>query len=160
MGIAMEGGLQRRGRPTEDDLAELSTALQNLPTVYYGPPPQWRFDGKGWVSMSGRLFTMLRNLVSWNIDQIPWTQARKDWLRAALVIAECEKGKTLEEAYAAVAEKLAEGEFDGYKHGPSSAAAGEEMIKKSYQRVMRRGQLASPRRLPVEQRPRRTRKRK
>jgi hypothetical protein len=157
LGIApKKDGLQGGGRPTEDDLAELSKALQLLPSVYYGPPPQWRSDGKGWVSMSPPLFEMLRNLVRWNIGQIPWTQARKDWLRAGFVTAEREKGKTLEEAYAAVAEKLAEGEFDGIKYGPSSAAVGEEMIKKSYQRVMR----SIRRSLPVEQRPRRTRTRK
>jgi len=92
-------------------------------------------------------------LIHWHVSQLPWTQKRKDWLRFLYVTEEREKGKTMQEACAAVAKRLADGEIvNGIKGEPSPAAAGKEMVKKSYQSVMRS--------LPVEQRPRRTRKRK
>jgi hypothetical protein len=147
-----EGELLCGGDPTEDDLAELYKALNGHPSLY-GTPSKWLPDRKGRVNMPFRLFIMLRNLVDWNIKQLPWTQERKDWLRAAYVAEEREKGKTMEEAYAAAAKRFADGEIvKGIKSEPSPAAVGKEMVKKSYQSVMRS--------LPVEQRPRRTRKRK
>jgi hypothetical protein len=147
-----EGTLQCGGAPTEDDLAELFKALHGYPSLY-GPRSKWLADQKSRVSMPFRLFIMLRNLVDWNIKQLQWTQERKDRLRAAYVAEEREKGKTMEEACAAAAKRFADGEIvKGIKSQPSPAAAGKEMVKKSYQRVMRS--------LPPEQRPRATRVRK
>jgi hypothetical protein len=145
-----EGELLCGGGPTEDDLAELFKAVHGYPSLY-GPPSQWLADQEDRVSMPFRLFIMLQRLVDWNIKQLPWTQKRKDWLRAAYVFEEREKGKTMEEACAAVAKRLADGEIvKGIKSEPSPAAIGKEMVRKSYQNVMRS--------LPPEQRPRRTRK--
>jgi hypothetical protein len=102
-----EGELLCGGGPTEDDLAELFKAVHGYPSLY-GPPSQWLADQEGRVSMPFRLFIMLQKLVDWNIKQLPWTQERKDWLRAAYVFEEREKGKTMEEACAAVAKRLAD----------------------------------------------------
>jgi len=151
-----EGTLRHCGAPTEDDLAELMKALDGYPSLY-GPPSQWLPDQDGRVSVPFLLFIMLGNLVRWNVRQLPWTQERKDWVRFAYVTEEREKGKTMEEACAAAAKRLADGEIvEGTKIEPCPAAAGKEMVKKSYQSVMR----SIMRSLPVEQRPRRTRKRK
>jgi hypothetical protein len=143
-----EGELQCGGGPTENDLYELYKALHGHPSLY-GPPSQWLPDQKGHVTIPFRLFIMLSNLLDWNVRQLPWTQERKDWLRAALVAQEHAAGETMEDAAAAVAERLTEGEtVKGIKGEPSPAAAGDEMVKKSYYDVM------------AEQRPRRTRTRK
>jgi hypothetical protein len=143
-----ERGLTRGGAPTDEDLLELYKALYGY---RFGEPfPDHQEDR---VSMPGRLFVMLCRLVDWNLDQLPWTQERKDWLRAALVAQEHAAGKTLDEACEAVAEKLSNDEIvKGFKSGPCPAAVGREMMKKSYQSVMRS--------LRPKQRPRRTRARK
>jgi hypothetical protein len=151
-----EGELQCGGGPTEDDLAELSKALRGFDSRF-GPGEQWLLDQEGRVkdrvTIPSHLFIMLSNLVDRNVRQLPWTQEKKDWLRAAMVAQEHAAGKTLDEAFAAVAERLTEGEtVNGIKTKTTSpAAAGAEMIKKSHQRVMRS--------LAAEQRPRRTRTR-
>jgi hypothetical protein len=150
-GGAPEGtrGLQRGGAPTDDDLLELYKALYGY---RWGEPLQCVPDQEGRVSMPATLFVKLCWLVDWNIKQLPWTQERKDWLRAALVAQEHAAGKTLDEAYAAVARRLTEGDIE---NGilPSPAAAGKEMVRRSYRNVIRS--------LPPEPRPpRRTRKRK
>jgi hypothetical protein len=153
-----EGELQCGGGPTEEDLAELSKALHGLDSRY-GPGEQWLLDREGRVkdrvTIPFHLFIMLSNLVDWNVRQIPWTQEHKDWLRAAYVCQEyAGAGKTLEEACAAASKRLTEGEIvNGVKVPPSPAAAGAEMVKKSYQNVMR--SLS-----PLGQRPRGTGKRK
>ena len=143
-------GLQCGGAPTDDDLAELYKALYGY---RWGEPLQCVPDQQGRVSMPDTLFIKLCWLVDWHISQLPWTQEKKDWLRAAMVAREHAAGKTLEEACADVAERLTDGEtVNGIKTTPSPAAAGAEMMKKSHQRVMRS--------LAAEQRPRRTRARK
>jgi hypothetical protein len=132
-----EGELLCGGDPTEDDLAELAKALRGYDSLY-GPGEQWLPDQQGRVNIPFRLFIMLSNLVNRNIRQLPWTQERKDWLRAAYVVEERAAGKTLDEAFEAVAKKLAEGEVvNGIKGEPCPAAVGKEMVKTSYRNVMR-----------------------
>jgi hypothetical protein len=147
-----EGELQCGGGPTDADLAELAKALRGYDSLY-GPGEQWLPDQQGRVNIPFRLFIMLSNLVDRNIRQLAWTQEKKDWLRAAYVEQERADGKTVKEAVAAAAKRLSDGEIvNGIKTTPSPAAAGEEMVKKSYQKVMRW--------LAGGQRPRRTRRRK
>jgi hypothetical protein len=142
-----EGELSCGGSPTEDDLAELLKAFRGY-SSRYGPPLTFDWTQKE-MNVPTSLLLMLSKLVDWNVNQLPWTQERKDWLRAALVAQEHAAGKTLEEAFGTVAERLTEGEtVNGIKGEPGPAAARDEMVKKSYYKVM------------AEQRPRRTRTRK
>jgi hypothetical protein len=128
-------GLQCGGAPTDDDLAELYKALYGY---RFGLPLQCVPDQEGRVSMPDTLFVKLCWLVDWHIKQLPWTQEKKDWLRAAMVAQEHAAGKTLEEAYAAVARRLTDGDIkNGIKGTPSPAAARKDMVRTSYRNVIR-----------------------
>jgi hypothetical protein len=143
-------GLTHGGDPTDDDLLEIYKALYGY---RWGEPLQCVPDHQeDRVSMPGRLFVMLCRLVDWNLEQLPWTQERKDWLRAVYVAQERAAGKTLSKAYVVAAKRLTDGEIvRGLKVEPSPAAAGAESIKKSYQKVLpsprktRKRKLLAPR---------------
>jgi hypothetical protein len=151
-GGAPEGtvGLREGGAPTEHDFAELYRALYGWRSPG-GGDPEWRFvtdpddPEKSRADVPSTTFILLLRLFDWYCTQQPWTQEKKDWYRFFLVLEERVKGKTLDEGYAAAAARLAEttakltsGEVGKeVEVPPCPAAAGADMVKKSYQRIVR-----------------------